>query len=118
MRKVYVRGNTAIIEPITQKAYYKNVNTLYSFIIKSFSILTGIPKYVEKANLDNFSGIIHLHIKSPSTIILLILPLRSDENHYELSLRYPIGYWKGVYFSEEPKLALSYGYEIIEIYDG
>lgn len=40
-----------------------------------------------------------------------VLPIRSENNHQDMGILYPTRDFKGVYFSEELKLALIYGYE-------
>lgn len=96
----------------------------------------------EGFKLENFFGFLDVKVQAPEEIdcsFLPILAFRADmalitppdyyDMKYEkilaglpgmerLSTIYPLGIFKGVYFSEELKYALSHGYKIIKIYAG
>src|SRR5271170_257788 len=118
IRGAYHSGRAEIIRPLSDAAYYYDVNSLYPFIMKNYPMPIGIPKYVKQVDLTNFYGIVNVYVRAPSNNELPILPVRSLNNHSELGTIYPIGSFKGLYFSEELKLAVKYGYKILAIYDG
>lgn len=116
IRKAYFGGRTEIIEPIATKCYYYDINSLYPFVMKTYPMPVGIPIYTKTINIDDFFGIIDVLVCTPENIYLPILPIRSQNDG--LGIIYPKGCFRGIYFSEELKLALKYGYQIITIFDG
>ena len=57
--------------------------------------------------LDGFFGFVECIVETPNSLKLPILPLRLNQKTI-----FPIGRWKGVYFSEELKLAIKHGYKV------
>jgi hypothetical protein len=92
----------------------------------------GKPIYREKSffdascNIDNFYGFLDVVVSfGTSTNNLPVLTYKFSEDYYsknpteeDMGILYPKGLFRGTYFSEELKYALSKGYKIIAIYSG
>ena len=59
-------------------------------------------------DIDTLFGFFYCRIDTPLDGYLGLLPIRSKKG-----LNFPLGKWKGWYFSEELKFAKSHGYKII-----
>jgi hypothetical protein len=57
-------------------------------------------------------------VTAPKDIKLPLLPIKSENNYPEMGIMYPKGTWRGIYFSEELRMALKHGYKIIQVFDG
>ena len=124
IRKAYYGGRTEIYNPIAKESYYYDINSLYAYLIKTQPLPIGVPVYKDKAffskkfEIQDFYGFLDPSIKSPKDINIPILPKRSPNNYPEMGTIYPKDMVRGIYFSEEIKLALEEGYIIEEIYSG
>ena len=113
----YSGGQTEVYIPYGENLYYVDVNSLYPFV--SLNDLAGInytyiEDYSDKGlDLDSLFGFFHAIVFKNEQIsinnhnYLGILPLKTNKG-----LIFPYGNFKGIWFSEELKLAKSLGYEI------
>ena len=68
----------------------------------------GIPKLVKGfIELDKFFGFLFVEIITPNDFKIPFLPFKSDDG-----LLVPLSTWRGWYFSEEIKYAVSLGYKV------
>lgn len=119
IRLSFYGGRNEIIKPLFDNAYFYDINSLYPFIMSNNDLPIGKPNYIKTVVFnEHFYGFLDVLISCPTNIRLPILPIKSKELHSELGILYPTGSWRGVYFSEELRLALTHGYKIIKIYDG
>ena len=113
--KGYYGGAVDVYKPklMTGKIYRYDVNSLYPFVMHNFDMPVGNPKYFEgdifKFENDPF-GFFEVEVESPKYLKHPILLYRSDKEFDYRSIA-PLGKWKGVYFSEEIKNAINYGYK-------
>jgi len=118
IRKSFYGGRNEIIKPLINKTYAYDINSLYPFIMAEHSMPIEKATYIQKVKLTKeFFGFVDVIISAPN-ITLPVLPIKSDNDHAEMGIIYPCGSWRGIYFSEELKFALNYGYKIIEVFDG
>jgi len=104
-----------------QVLYQYDVVSLYPYVMKTFDMPYRIKSYI-KGNLllnnrdlfESTLGFYKVKVISPISIINPILPYRTNNG----LVLYPLGTWTGVYFSEEIKNAMKFGYkfEILEGY--
>jgi len=66
-----------------------------------------INNNMENINLENFFGFAEVERLCPITMEIPVLPF-----HLNGKTIYPVGTWKGVYFSEELKAVVKLGYQI------
>jgi len=72
----------------------------------------GDPKrYNVKKGLDNLFGYALVKVKAPSDLYIPVLPVYAKINE-QIKMICPTGEFKGYYFSEILKYAVSLGYEI------
>lgn len=113
IKKGYIGGAVDVYIPRSNiKIYRYDVNSLYPFIMDKFDMPVGDPKYFE-GNIyliekDPF-GFFEVEVESPPYLKHPILPYKANKN-YNFRTIYPLGKWKGVYFSEEIKNSKKYGY--------
>ena len=112
IRDSYFGGATDYYVAYGENIKYYDVNSLYPFVMKK-DMPFEIIKFYEVGSMSNISitssifGFFEAEIRTPSNIKHPILPLR-----FENETIYPIGKFKGTYFSEELKNAAALGYEI------
>ena len=107
----YYGGSVDIIKPTHSNVYCYDVNSLYpSSMLQKLPVGDGY--YSTDPNLDNWFGFLKVKVTCPDNLKVPILPFRKDDG----TVIHPIGQWTGVYFSEELKNAVKYGYsfEILE----
>jgi hypothetical protein len=108
IRNSYFGGATDYYKAHVTNLHYYDVNSLYPkamlnpmpYKIKKFH------KDLSKTNLNNFFGFCLVEVQTPKNIIKPLLPYR-----YNGKTIFPIGTWKGIYFSEELKALIKYGYK-------
>ena len=92
--------------------YKYDVNSMYPFIMASFSFPIGLGKKMKFSNLESTFGFLTVKVFSPKNRIP-VLPYLNEEQ----TLTYPTGVFTGSYFSEELKYAVKLGYKILKVYD-
>jgi hypothetical protein len=114
LRRAYYGGHSDVYKPSGENLYYYDVNSLYPFVMKTFPMPGGKPKWygnLEGRELDNLFGFIEAYVDCPKTIEKPFLPYRDKNN----TLIFPTGEFIGVYYSEELKFARSLGYTVIPL---
>nr|YP_010759074.1 DNA polymerase [Hericium alpestre]WEX31988.1 DNA polymerase [Hericium alpestre] len=114
IREAYFGGATDYYKLYGEKLYYYDVNSLYPY-----AMCNDIPlKFVKTTNNENslnnnVFGFVEVKVHCPISVTRPFLPVK-----YNNQTIYPHGHWEGVYFSEEIKQAMKYGYEfeIIKIH--
>lgn len=112
VRDSYYGGATDYYVAYGENIKYYDVNSLYPFVMKK-DMPFEIVKFYELGSMNNISitssifGFFEAEIITPDYIKHPILPLKVDGETI-----YPIGKFKGIYFSEELKNAAALGYEI------
>ena len=111
IRNGYYGGGTDVYQAYGENIHYYDVNSLYPY-----AMLNAMPneilnngKLIDLTNrtLDNFFGFALVKIVCPLDMLRPVLPF-----HHEGKTIYPVGTWKGVYFSEELKAVVSLGYQV------
>ncbi|KAL2930869.1 DNA polymerase [Bienertia sinuspersici] len=105
--------NSSLSLRIFRSLFY-DVNSLYPFIMKSFSMPGGKPVWkgnLANADLSNLFGFIEAYVYCPAEIKRPFLPYRGKDK----TLIFPTGEFVGVYYSEELKYAKSLGYTVIPL---
>lgn len=105
VRRAYLGGATDVYKRYAEKVYYYDVNSLYPFAqCKPVPFeCKGFIK--ELKSLDGFFGFVEVEVEAPN-LSKPMLPLRKEGKTL-----FPVGKWKGVYFSEELKAMLPLGYK-------
>lgn len=115
IRRGYYGGHTDAYLPYGSNLYYYDVNSLYPFVMKEFSMPGGTPVWhsdLKSMTLDSMFGFIEAYIECPESIKKPFLPYRKKKVG---TLIFPTGSFIGVYYSEELKYAREIGYTIIPI---
>jgi len=109
VRKSYFGGSTDVYKGYGENLYYYDVNSLYPYaMLKPMPLnLIRTHKKLPENELENFFGFIECLIECPDNIKLPFLPYK----HLGKTI-FPIGKWKGTYFSEEIKMAIKHGYKV------
>jgi DNA polymerase type B, organellar and viral len=109
IRSGYFGGATEYYKAYGKNLKYYDVNSLYPFVMKNPMPLNIIKHYDNMTNisLDSVFGFFLAEIECPDTIQHPILPYKHNG-----STIFPHGKFKGVYFSEELKVAVSLGYNV------
>nr|YP_010160567.1 DNA polymerase [Gymnopilus junonius]QRH17753.1 DNA polymerase [Gymnopilus junonius] len=109
IRKSYFGGATDIFKSRGYNLRYYDINSLYPNAMLKPMPLELIKKHdkISLNELNDFFGFILCNIETPNNIKIPILPYRALGKTF-----YPLGKWKGVYFSEEIKEAIKLGYKI------
>lgn len=112
IKRGFFGGKTEVYERKGKNLYYYDVNSLYPFsMLKDMPVGNPTLRYfkipVDSSILNKAFGFAHVQIKAPKGIKRPILPVRIDGRIYN-----PLGSWSGIYFIEELKQAIKYGYEI------
>jgi hypothetical protein len=100
IRNAYYGGHTDAYKPYGENLYYYDVNSLYPYVMKEFSMPGGDPVWHENLDgmdLDSIFGFIQAYVECPETIKKPFLPYRTKKN----TLIFPTGEFVGVYYSEE-----------------
>jgi len=127
IRKSYYGGRTEIYKPYVAENYYYDINSLFGSIMRSEEMPIGNPIYYDELffntnfNISTFFGFLDVMVSYEPDLqseLLPILPIKSENAHAELGNIFPIGTFRGVYFSEELKYAIKHGYKILKIYSG
>lgn len=111
IRSSYRGGVAEVYKPHIKNGYYYDVNSLYPFIMSNSEMPIGRGEYIQNIcessfNINTFFGFIEVEVECPEMYIPFLTVNDTDKG-----LISPIGTWKGVYFSEEIKYALTLGYK-------
>lgn len=115
IRRGYYGGHSDAYTPYGMNLYYYDVNSLYPFVMKEFTMPGGTPVWhsnLESMLLDSMFGYIEAYVECPKSIKKPFLPYRNKKDG---TLIFPTGSFIGVYYSEELKYARDIGYTIIPI---
>ena len=110
IRGSYFGGRTEIYKMRGAKLNYYDVNSLYPFVMRTMRLPLQHECYTRE--LTDALSFLDVDVKVPDTYIP-ILPVKSDGK-----LIFPSGTFRGVFYSEELKLALSQGAKILKVYRG
>lgn len=112
IRESYYGGMTNLYKPYGRGLYHYDVNSLYPY-----SMLKAMPgDLIRKSpsnsiDLENFFGFLRIKIQVDETVHKP-LAIKRDKS----GLINPVGSWTGLYFSEEVKAFLKWGYKIEILY--
>jgi hypothetical protein len=108
IRNSYYGGGTDVYKGFSKKVYYYDVNSLYPYAMLNpmpYNLIK-IHNNMNNIKLENFFGFIEVEVLCPIDMKRPVLPY-----HFNGKTIYPVGSWKGVYFSEELKAVQMLGYE-------
>lgn len=111
IRKSYYGGLVDVYKPYVKDGYYYDINSMYPYIMKVNKFPIGDPIYSTDTNLDNYFGFVYCKITAPDNLYIPILPYLLKGK-----LICPTGTWYSMYFSEEVKFAVKYGYKVEVLY--
>lgn len=110
IRRGYFGGATDYYKAYAKNLYYYDVNSLYPS-----AMLNPMPgkisqriRNMNNIKLDDFFGFAFAEITTPDDLLRPLLPYRTEEG----KTIFPIGTWKGTYFSEELKAVVKFGYKV------
>src|SRR5258708_7663905 len=109
IRISYYGGGTDVYKAWGLVVHYYDVNSLYPYAMKNpmpYNLIK-IHNNMDNIKLENFFGFIEVEVLCPVTMERPVLPY-----HLDGKTIYPVGNWKGVYFSEELKAVVKLGYQI------
>ena len=117
IRQGYFGGGTDVYKAYGKSLYYYDVNSLYPYamlndmphelILPKQGMKYGGMQYLKYRSLDSFFGFAEAFIDCPINMKRPVLPFHKDGKTI-----YPVGTWKGVYFSEELKAVVKLGYKV------
>jgi DNA polymerase type B, organellar and viral len=108
VRDGYYGGGTDYYKAYETNLKYYDVNSLYPNAMKNPMPLKLIKfhKNMSNINLREFFGYIEVEVTCPTSMLKPILPFKMDGKTI-----YPVGTWRGIYFSEELKAVEHLGYQ-------
>ena len=108
IRESYKGGVADVFKPYMKNGYHYDINSLYPYVMKEFNYPVGRGRWVKskEIDLDTFFGFLEVEVYCPTTVKV---PLLTKYDSIK-GLICPVGTWKGIYFSEELKVAKSLGY--------
>lgn len=110
----YTGGSVDVFKVFGENLFRYDINSLYPYSMKNNPMPIGNPIYFEGdifKFIDNPFGVFKVKVTAPKEIKHPILQRRFKINGVFSTIS-PIGTWEGVYFPEELKNALKYGYKI------
>lgn len=116
IRKGYTGGAVDVYihkSEINQKVYRYDINSLYPYVMLTFDMPVGNPRYFEGDIYlmeENPFGFFEVEVEAPKNLKHPILLMKSQNKKFKHRTIAPLGKWKGVYFSEEIENAKKYGY--------
>lgn len=111
VRKGYAGGRVEIFKMLGRGLQYYDVNSLFPTMMRNMLLPVQFERETKRLR-DGALGFLDVEVSSPGKYIP-ILPMK-----FEGRLIFPNGRFRGVFFSEELKYALSQGYRIEKIYRG
>jgi hypothetical protein len=134
IRKSFIGGRNEVYKPAyLRDNFYYDVNSLYPFIMKTKKFPIGKPQYTKEDafskdaagayDITDLHGFLDVLVGiNKENDVLPVLPYRLENltpsNSAALGIIYPLGVFRGVYFSEELKYAVENGYKILKIFSG
>ena len=110
MRNAYYGGVVEVFKNEGTNLNLYDVTSLYPFAMLN-DMPTGNILFSTDPNINNYFGIVYVEVDTsgldPKYLNYPLLPHKIGDRMYN-----PLGNWTGWYFSEEVKLAISYGYAI------
>lgn len=109
LRESYQGGASDLFLPFVKYGYFYDLNSLYPRMMCN-DMPAGNGKFLvktDKISLINFFGFLEVIISTPKKSYS---PVLTKKDFFKGNLN-PIGVWKGLYFSEELKVARSLGYK-------
>lgn len=114
MRNAYYGGVVEVFKNEGTNLKYYDVTSLYPFAMLN-DMPTGEMLFTTDQNINNYFGIVFVEVDTtgldPKYLDYPLLPHKLDGRMYN-----PLGKWTGWYFSEEIKLAISFGYSVKVFY--
>jgi len=114
MRNAYYGGVVEVFKNEGENLKLYDVTSLYPFAMLQ-DMPTGDMLFSTDSDINNYFGIVFVEVDTtnldPKYSNYPLLPHKIDGRMYN-----PLGSWSGWYFSEEVKLAISYGYSIKVLY--
>jgi hypothetical protein len=114
IRNAYYGGVVEVFKNEGSNLKYYDVTSLYPFAMLN-DMPTGNMTFSTDPNLNNYFGIVYVTVDTtgldPKYLNYPLLPHKIDGRMFNL-----LGKWSGWYFSEEVKLAMSFGYNVIVHY--
>jgi len=110
LKLAYYGGITEVYRPYGENLYYYDVNSLYPYVALQDmpgNKCTQIDYLGQQPNLNELFGFFYCEIEVTENKYIGLLPYRTSKG-----LVFPLGNWRGWYFSEEIKLAVSQGYKV------
>ncbi len=110
IKQGYYGAITEVYKPYGEDLCYYDVNSLYPYVALQDMpglICTKQSFYNIDKNIDDYFGLFYCEIETPLDSYLGLLPVRNNSG-----IEFPLGKWKGWYFSEELKFAKENGYKI------
>ena len=108
IRNSYYGGSTDFYHHEGDNLFWYDVNSLYPYSMLKPMPLKFIGQFKETdLKWDKIFGFVECIVKSPKNIDIPLLPVKTED-----STIHPVGVWEGMYFSEELKAVMKYGYEI------
>nr|YP_009059706.1 DNA polymerase family B [Parasitella parasitica]AIO05756.1 DNA polymerase family B [Parasitella parasitica] len=108
IRDSYRGGATEVYKTSGNGLYYYDINSLYPY-----AMINKMPyKFIcveNKVDLNNFFGFVVADVYAPLSVFNPFLPFKDVKTG---NIQYPHGQFRGIFFSEELKLAQSKGYKI------
>jgi len=105
VRQAYLGGATDVYKRYAENVHYYDVNSLYPYA-QCKPMPLKCTRWIKQLNsLDNFFGFVEVEVIAPS-IPKPMLPARRAGRTI-----FPVGTWKGIYFSEELKAVAKLGYQ-------
>ncbi|KAG6490441.1 hypothetical protein ZIOFF_051738 [Zingiber officinale] len=102
-------GHSDLYLPEGENLWYYDQNSLFPSVMASEPMPAGARRTsLEDQPLESLFGFFEALVQCPDTMERPFLPYRSKEG----SLLFPTGAFRGVYFSEELKYAITLGYQI------
>jgi DNA polymerase type B, organellar and viral len=108
IRNSYYGGGTDVYKAYGKNLHYYDVNSLYPYAMLNpmpYNLIK-IHNNMDNIKLENFFGFIEVEVLCPTNMERPVLPF-----HLKGKTIYPVGTWKGVYFSEELKAVVKIGYQ-------
>ena len=121
IKNAYYGGKVEMFEPILKRGFAYDINGLYAYCMKNFDFPIGEPTIIKQPNLleellrkklIDFFGFVEVTIECPNMKYPFLV--YRDKKKFLIS---PTGTFKGFYFSEEVKHALSLGYKLHKIHE-